>query len=173
LRTAKPYPAVAAILAVLIAATSCHRSRPQAGASAPDFRLNDLTGRTVFLNANLHTPVVLTFFATWCAPCREEIPLLVDLNLKYTGKVSILCVDVDPENIDKIHSIASGLSIPYPFLLDEGRRTMDRYGVRELPATFLIDTNGRILSKYGMLNETGLRSLSEQIERLASAPHGN
>jgi peroxiredoxin len=138
----------------------------RAGSVAPDFRLNDLAGGTVFLNAELKRPVVLTFFATWCMPCREEVPFLIDLSGRYGDKIRILCLDVDPENIDKIRSIAAGLKIPYPILLDEGRRTAERYGVRDLPATFLIGTDGRIRSRYEFLGDAERRSLTAEIERL-------
>jgi len=161
-----------AIFIVLIAGAGCGRSGSQASAIAPDFRLNDLTGLTVFLNAQLHRPVILTFFATWCTPCRDEIPTLVDLHKRYQNRIQVLCIDVDPENIDTIHSIAAALKIPYPILLDEGRRTMERYGVQKLPTTFLIDTKGRIMSRYGAIGEAEIRSLSEQIERLVNVAHG-
>lgn len=154
------------ICAVWAATPACRQSVGQAGASAPDFRLDDLAGRTVFLNAQLTHPVVLTFFATWCAPCREEIPFLADLHEKFKDDIRILCVDVDPENIDKIHSLANGLKIPYPILLDDGRKTMQLYGVRELPATFLIGADGRILSRFQAFGESEMRALTQALESL-------
>jgi peroxiredoxin len=159
---------LAAGFIVLLMADGCAApsSPTQAGNVAPDFRLNDLSGRTVFLNAELNVPVALTFFATWCAPCREEIPLLADLQNKYEGRMKVLCVDVDPENIDRIRSIADGLKIPYPILLDEGRRVMASYSVRELPATFLIGRDGKIVSQYGAFGSDQARALSTEIERI-------
>jgi len=152
---------------VFTAACSPDPASRRAGGAAPDFRLSGLSGRTVFLNAELRRPVVLTFFATWCAPCREEIPLLIDLDRRFKDRITILCVVADPENIDKVRSIASRLKIPYPMLLDEGQRTQKAYGVRELPATFFIGTDGRILSRFDAFGEDEKRALIEAIGRAA------
>ena len=144
----------------------------QAGAVAPDFRLGDLTGRTVYLNAELRRPVVLTFFATWCAPCREEIPVLIALQRRLGDRAQILCAVADPENVDRVRSIAAGLSIPYPMLLDEGQRTMRAYGVRALPATFLIGRDGRIVSRFAALGESEAAMLYDAIERISRNADG-
>lgn len=157
-------------IALLLFALGCSTSDRGAGTIAPDFRLNDLTGKTCYLNAELkEKPVVLTFFATWCTPCKEEVPLLIDLHKSLGNKITLLCVVVDPENIDKVRNFSTALSIPYPMLLDEGRKVMDRYGLSELPATFLIDTKGKIRSRFGPFGETESRSLRDDILRITGS----
>ncbi len=156
------------LFVALLSAISCERAATQPGAVAPDFRLNDLTGQTRFLNAELARPVVLTFFATWCAPCREEIPHLIDIHSRFRNRATVLCVDVDPENIDKIQSIARSLSIPYPILLDEGKKVMAAYGVQELPTTFIIGPNGRVASTFSTIGEREKKTLIETVERIIS-----
>jgi peroxiredoxin len=154
----------------LLSAISCNKASTQPGAVAPDFRLNDLTGQTRFLNAELARPVVLTFFATWCAPCREEIPHLIDIHNRFPDRASVLCVDVDPENIDKIQSIARSFAIPYPILLDEGKKVMAAYGVQELPVTILITPDGRVASIFSTIGEREKKTLIEMVERIISKP---
>ena len=151
---------------IFLLAVSCGKAPNQAGDVAPDFRLDDLNGQTRFLNAELARPVILTFFATWCAPCREEIPHIIGIHERFRGRATVLCVDVDPENIDKIRSIARSFSIPYSILLDEGKKVMSAYGVKELPVTFVIDVKGRIVSTYSTIGEREVKTLCETIERL-------
>ncbi|HPQ68239.1 MAG TPA: TlpA disulfide reductase family protein [bacterium] len=147
---------------------ACQRpSAPlSAGRVAPDFRANDLTGRTVYLNAELKKPVVLTFFATWCAPCRDEMPLLSEVQQRFAGRVTVLCVVVDPENADRVRSMAAGMATPYPFLLDEGQGIMQAYGVQALPATFVIGVDGRIHSSFLVFGEVEKTALTELLTRL-------
>ena len=156
------------LVAVLIVAAACSRSEssPQVGSVAPDFRAEDLTGRTIFLNAELERPVVLTFFATWCAPCREEVSRFIELHDRLAGGARILCVVVDPENKDEVRSLASGLEIPYPMLMDEGQRIKSSYGVWGLPTTFVVGTDGRIHSRFTYVGEAEARALAETVERI-------
>jgi peroxiredoxin len=166
-QSTRPIGAILTAFLVLAVACADPGGLFQAGAMAPDFRLADLAGRTVYLNAELRRPVVLTFFATWCAPCRDEIPALSALQRRIDDRVRVLCVVVDPENIDKVRSIASGLGIPYPMLLDERGRTKTAYGVTTLPVTVLIGTDGRIVSRFEALGDMEIQVLSAAVERLA------
>ena len=155
------------VAVVLIAAACSHSgSDPQVGSLAPDFRAEDLTGRMVFLNAELKRPVVLSFFATWCAPCREEVPRFIELHDRLGDSATILCVVVDPENKDEVRSLVSGLQIPYPMLMDEGQRIKSSYGVWGLPATFVVGTDGRIRSRFTYVGEDEARALAETVERM-------
>ena len=160
------------LLICLLLALSCSRANGplEAGSLAPDFRADDLTGRTWFLNAELKRPVVIAFFATWCTPCKEEIPFLIDLHKAWGDRVSILSIVVDPENADKVNSMIAGLSIPYPMLMDPGGRIQATYGASELPATFLVGKNGRILSRYKGFGKEQQRNLSDTIQKLAGKP---
>jgi len=155
------------LIATAFAAVACSgpSSPLQPGDRAPDFRADDLTGRTIYLNAELSRPVLLTFYATWCVPCRDEVPLLIDLHERLGEKVRVLCVVADPENKDKVRSFASSLSIPYPLLMDKEQRIMAAYKVKKLPASFLIGTDGRIHSVFNALGTDELPALEEAIGR--------
>jgi len=160
---------IIALLLLLPLACSNTGAPMEAGRIAPDFRAQDLTGRTVYLNAELKRPVVLTFFATWCEPCRKEIPLLIDLHDGMQNRITILCLAVDPENLDKLKSMSAELHIPYAVLLDEQRKIMDAYGVSELPSTFLIGTDGRIVSRFRGFDDAAAQSIVDMVRRLEAA----
>jgi peroxiredoxin len=138
----------------------------EAGQLAPDFGAEDLTGERFYLSALRGQVVLLTFFATWCEPCKAEIPLLVDLARQHAGSVRVVCVVIDADNKAAARAIASALAVPYPLLVDEGERIKRRYGVGPLPATFLIDGRGRVRSVYGALTEPDVGPLLATIARL-------
>lgn len=156
------------ILVLLLVTFGCTHEKPahEPGQWAPDFRAEDLTGLTYFLNAQLKHPVLLVFFATWCAPCREEIPSLIRLHEQHKDRLTILTVVVDPVNVDKIRAMAKGLSIPYPLLLDREQKIMTAYRVSRLPDTFLIGTDGRILSRFRGFGPQEERTIIETIQRI-------
>jgi len=124
----------------------------------------------VYLNAEIKRPVVLTFFATWCVPCRDEVPLLIDLHRRFGERVGFLCVAVDPENVDKIRSFVNDVNVPYPMLLDQDRKIMSAYGVDALPATFVIGVDGRIRSVFSRIGEQEARLLADELTRLLEKP---
>jgi peroxiredoxin len=117
---------------------------PVVGAPAPDFSLQDLQGNTVRL-ADLQGQVVaVNFWATWCGPCRLEMPLLQARYdaLKDKG-FTVLAVNLDEPREDAA-AFASGLSLTFPVLLDPGAQVNDLYRVRGYPTTFFVDREGRI-----------------------------
>jgi len=142
----------------------------EAGITAPDFRAEDLTGMRYYLNALRGKPVLLTFFATWCEPCKAEIPLLTELARSHGDRVQIVCIVTDTENKEKARAIADALAVPYPMLMDDGEKIKQRYGVSVLPASFLIDSSGLVRSVYGALEEEDMKELRTAIEKLAAKP---
>jgi cytochrome c biogenesis protein CcmG/thiol:disulfide interchange protein DsbE len=118
------------------------------GHDAPDFVLTDLQGHTVKLSDLRGKAVVLNFWATWCPPCKEEIPWLVDLQKRYGGQglqiVGINMDDGDPKDVVKF---AAENSINYPILFGQDK-VADLYGgIEYLPTTFYIDRNGVVLDR--------------------------
>jgi cytochrome c biogenesis protein CcmG/thiol:disulfide interchange protein DsbE len=115
---------------------------------APDFSLPTLEGRTVTLSSLRGQVVFLNFWATWCLPCREEMPSIERLHRALGGQgLVVLAVDVD-ENPRLVAKFMKDFGLSFPALLDAGSEVSSRYGVRGLlglPTTMLVDRRGRIV----------------------------
>lgn len=137
------------------------------GKVAPVFQLEDLNGKTVSLKEFRGKVIVLNFWATWCAPCRAEMPSLENLyrNLKDKGLV-IIGVSVDsPEKT--VQSFVKERGITFPILLDKRKEvSFDDYGVIGLPVTFLIDKKGIIVDKVFGERQWDSEEVKEKIKRL-------
>jgi peroxiredoxin len=118
---------------------------PQEEVEAPDFSLSDPDGRTVRLRDYRGRHVFLNFFATWCGPCREEMPAMERLHQTYKGKgLTVLAVDLQ-EGPRQVAKFVRELRLSFPALLDREGAVSHEYAVRGLPVTFLIAPDGRIV----------------------------
>lgn len=120
------------------------------GKAAPDFALPSLDGQRVAL-ADFHgkKKLVVSFWASWCGPCRTEMPMLEEFYRKHrqdADKFELVAISVDEERADA-EEFAMKMKIPFPVLLDPRSRTAGEYGVEGIPYLFVIDENGRVL--YG------------------------
>jgi thiol-disulfide isomerase/thioredoxin len=124
-----------------------------AGKAAPlGFTLKDMNGVDVKLAAFKGKPIVLNFWATWCGPCRAEIPSLVELQKQYGDEgqdVVILGISVD-DPVEKLKPYASQMKMNYPVLVGNGRDDVqDAFGpLWGIPVTVFIDRDGRIAKKH-------------------------
>jgi cytochrome c biogenesis protein CcmG/thiol:disulfide interchange protein DsbE len=115
---------------------------------APDFILKDLNGDDFRLADSKGKVVVLNFFATWCKPCREEIPGLIWLYKKFNDKgLEIVGVGLDMEGADILRPFVQEFRIPYPVVVATREMVLDYGGIKGIPSTFLIDRNGLIAQK--------------------------
>ncbi len=123
-----------------------HRERPvPRGTPAPEFSLLDTDGRRVALSSLRGKVVAVNFWATWCGPCREEIPDLVRLYSENEGKCfELLGVASESGTRDEVAAVAQKLGINYPVLLDDEGRAGDAFHIPGYPRTFLIDADGKI-----------------------------
>jgi thiol-disulfide isomerase/thioredoxin len=115
---------------------------------APDFTLQSLDGKTVRLSDFRGKPVVLNFWATWCGPCKIEMPWFVDLQKQYgPAGLQFLGVAMDDASSKDIAEFAESMKVNYPILI--GKESVgDAYGgVQFLPETFYIDRNGKVVDK--------------------------
>jgi peroxiredoxin len=116
--------------------------------TAPDFTLQSLDGKTVRLSDFRGKAVVLNFWATWCSPCKIEMPWFVDMQKQYgPAGVQFLGIAMDDASTKDIAEFAQNMKVNYPILV--GKESVgDAYGgVQFLPETFYIDRNGKIVDK--------------------------
>ena len=168
------------VLAVGLFRTEEPKARP--GAPAPDFALPLLGGGTL-ASADLRgSPVVVNFWASWCAPCREEAPTLEATYKQYQGQ-GVRFVGIDYEDIDTdAANFVSEFGITYPSVRDPGGTLATAFGVRGVPETFFIDPNWRFFS-IGQGSQVGSRGaikilgavsrpeLVSQIQQLLASTH--
>jgi thiol-disulfide isomerase/thioredoxin len=112
---------------------------------APEFELKDRTGKTVRLSDYKGKVVLLDFWATWCVPCKAEIPWLIELAKKYEPEgVELLGISMDQDGWDVVNPFVEKMGIQYPILLGN-KRTAYLYGdVEALPLAFFVDRAGRV-----------------------------
>jgi thiol-disulfide isomerase/thioredoxin len=131
---------------------------------APPFLLSAVDGQTVS-TAEWHGKVVLlTFWATWCPPCRGEIPVLIDLAKRYAGRIEVIGVSMDDAPAEELKQFSVMAGINYPIVMGSREMVAEYGGMPALPTTFIVNTDGRIVQKHVGLYpeyvyETELRSL--------------
>lgn len=130
---------------------------------APDFKLTALDGKPLTLAALQGKVVLLNFWATWCGPCRAEVPDLVALQERYKGRLQIIGLNVDDEEVD-IRQYVEETGINYPVAMTSNEVRIQFGGIPALPTSFVLDTEGRVVQKHvGLWNpavyETEIRAL--------------
>ncbi len=116
---------------------------PYVGNLAPDFTLQAIDGRAITLSdfSGDGVPVVLNFWATWCPPCRVEMPYFENVSHLYDGRVAVLGLN-QAESAATMEAFAHKNGLTYPMLVDEDMRVNNLYGVLNLPTTIFIDKDG-------------------------------
>jgi peroxiredoxin len=118
-----------------------------ASGTAPAFTLTDVNGRQVALSSFRGNVVVLDFWATWCPPCKREIPDFIDLQSAYRSK-GVQFVGVALDEPDKVRAFAREHEMNYPVLLGTDDVAARYGGISGIPTTYIIDRNGRIVERY-------------------------
>ena len=115
----------------------------KAGDEAPNFRLRDMNGQFVTLADFRGKVVLLNFWATWCGPCRVEMPAMEDLYRTYSRKdFEILAVSTDAQGIAVTRPFQQENGLTFPILHDADYQVGLTYGARSLPMTFMVDRQG-------------------------------
>jgi len=120
------------------------------GEPAPGYAAPTLDGDTLALEALRGRVVLLNVWATWCAPCRVEMPALDRLYRQYRDDglvVVAVSVDAGSDAARLVRRFVADLGLAFPVLLDPAGTVQDRFGVNGLPTTFLIDRTGRIRAR--------------------------
>ena len=136
---------------------------PAVGYLAPDFELATLDGDVFTLSDQRGTPLVLNFWATWCGPCRSELPSLQDAAERYEGEVMIVGVDQGEETaVVQAYVDQMGLSFPIP--MDSALEAANIYNVKGMPTTYFVDAEGVI--RYIWSGEMNSVILAEGISKI-------
>ncbi len=122
-------------------------SKAVEGGVAPDFTIKDLDGKDVTLSSLKGSVVLVNFWATWCPPCKEEIPSMIKLNKAMSGKAfRMLAISVDEGGKGDVDKFFKG-NKDLPVYLDPDTKTSQLYGTTGVPETFILDKQGIIQKK--------------------------
>jgi thiol-disulfide isomerase/thioredoxin len=120
---------------------------------APDFKLKELAGKELTLEAFRGKVILLNFWATWCGPCRAEIPELVALQNRYKDRLQIVGLVVDDDDEKEIRKVIESEGINYPVALADTETRFAYGGIAALPTVFVINAEGRVMQKHvGLFN---------------------
>ena len=135
----------------------------------PGYKIKTLAGKRITLKDYRGSPLLLNFWATWCAPCRKEFPIIKEIENKF-GKdgLVVLAINVDDtRTISAVKSFVSAHSLNFTIPLDPNRKLLNNFRGSALPLTVLIDASGNVVRIYtgflGMWEEEIYRQLSELV----------
>jgi peroxiredoxin len=126
---------------------------PEVNDPAPDFELENLSGEIVRLSDYRGSPVLLNFWATWCGPCRVEMPVFQQYQDEPGSDLVVLAVNFDEPARD-VQAFVDEFGLSFPVLLDPGAKVNNLYRVRSYPTTLFIDPEGVIRYRhFGAISE--------------------
>jgi thiol-disulfide isomerase/thioredoxin len=139
----KFYPRLGIVIVSLaVLCTSIHTFAANTKGPAPDFTLASKEGGNVRLQEQLGNVVLINFWASWCGPCREELPYLEELQQEYADLgFTILAVNVD-EDPSKADILLNDIPVSFPVLFDVNDEVSKLYDVQAMPTTVIVDRDG-------------------------------
>lgn len=145
----KLYSALSYVLIIVLLACCSQGKEKTSDSVAKPIEGTDINGKGFISLKNYKGKAVLVnFWATWCPPCRMEIPDLVKLQDTYKGRLIILGVSVDQDGSKGVVDFSAKYKINYPVIMAEQSMIKDYGGIEAIPSTFLVDTNGNIVKKF-------------------------
>jgi thiol-disulfide isomerase/thioredoxin len=143
------------------------QAAPEVGSQAPDFELASSSGESIRLGSFLGKPVLVNFWATWCAPCVLEMPNIQKYYEKYPGAFAVIAVNADESQV-KVERFVKDMDLTFPAVLDPGSKVQALYRLRGYPTTYFIDSQGVVRFRHiGMLTES---QLEEYLGELGAIP---
>ena len=131
---------------------------------APNFRLENSEGGAIVLSDLRGTPVLLNFWATWCGPCRFEMPELQALHERLGDRLFLLAVALD-ESVGEVNEFKADLGLTFTTVIDDGQKVFDRYAPFGLPSTYMLDADGVIRAvKFGPF--VGQDDINKSLEKI-------
>ncbi len=138
------------------------------GQNMKNFELEDINGNTFAFNEHLNVDAtVVTFWATWCLPCRKEHPALQSLKEKYADRLQIIAISIDsPRSLAKVKSYARSHDFDFVFLVDPDREVATELLVNEVPQTFVLDRTGKIVYQHIGYSKGDELELEKELQKL-------
>lgn len=140
----------------------------EVGNLAPDFELKNVEGNSIKLSSLKGKKVILNFWATWCPPCRQEMPDMAKFYVDQKDKgIEILAVDLTntEKSREDVTNFMRANSITFPVVLDENGKVSQLYNVASIPASFIIDSQGVIQRKLvGPMTYNSMKSMLGSIK---------
>jgi peroxiredoxin len=139
-------------------------SRDAVHQPAPDFSLTDIAGRPLALSSYRGKVVLLDFWATWCEPCKIEIPHFVEMQTRYgTQGLQVIGISLDDDE-KPVRDFGQQYKINYPVAIGDAKLAQAYGGVLGLPITFLIDREGRIYKRH--IGQTEFSIFEKEVQEL-------
>lgn len=134
---------------------------------APRLVIHDLAGKVTSMDELKGKVVLVNFWATWCPPCRAEIPALIQLQEKYRDRLQVIGISED-DDLEAVHEYVKKMGINYPVVMATTELTSAYGGVAALPTTFVVDTEGQVVQRHlGLLDA---ESTDSEVRALAGMP---
>lgn len=147
-----------------------YQTGPNIGEAAPSFKLPALSGGEYSLEDFRGKAVILNFWATWCGPCRQEVPSLEALYQRYKDQgLVVVGVSVDEEGWEPIHEFLQTVPVTFPILLDQDQRVTESYETFRLPETYFIDPQGVVKGKVVGPQDYNQEVFFQKVERILPA----
>lgn len=136
----------------------------QAGMIPPDFELETLEGDTVKLSELKGQKVIVNFWATWCPPCRAEIPDFIEVYEKEDVEILAVNMEETKNNLEMVEEFVEEFEMPFPVLKDEDGDLMDEYRVVAFPTSYMIDSEGHI--QFVAMGAMNYDQIKERLENM-------
>jgi thiol-disulfide isomerase/thioredoxin len=137
---------------------------PSVDEPALDFALANLDGPSLSLDDLHGKNVLINFWATWCGPCRQEMPMIEAAYQAYAPDLVVLAVNIGEEPW-RVEKFVQDLGLSFEVLMDEGNQVQSLYRVRAYPTTYLVDTQGVVRAQHvGLLSEAQLEKYLERVD---------